>query len=145
MRIEPGQPSQNGRHERMHKTLASEGVYPVAQTAAEQQGRFDEFRQTFNTVRPHHALGLKTPASVYHPSPRPFPEKVKGFDYPDHFTTRKVHAHGCFVWHQKHTFASRVLANERIGLEQEADFMWSVYLGPVLLARFDEREGRSYS
>ncbi|MBD3850526.1 MAG: hypothetical protein IFK93_04470 [Acidobacteria bacterium] len=42
-------------------------------------------------------------------------------------------------------FVSRVLVNERIGLEPLLEGLWSVYLGPVLLARFDEREGRIYS
>lgn len=145
IRIEPGKPSQNGRHERMHKTLKQEAVYPPEANIDQQQLRFDEFRECFNTVRPHHALGMKRPGQVYRASPRPFPERLGHFEYPSDFTVRKVHGHGCFIWHSKHVFASRVLINERIGLDQVGDGIWSVYLGPVLLGRFDEREGRLYT
>lgn len=145
IRIEPGKPSQNGRHERMHRTLKDEGIYPPEQNAERQQPRFDDFKELFNFVRPHHALGKKTPAEVYHPSPRAFPEKLNEFEYPDDFTVRKVHGNGCIVWHQRHIFVSRVVINERVGLEALQEGLWSVYLGPVLLARFDDREGRIYS
>lgn len=145
IRIEPGKPSQNGRHERMHRTLKSEAVEPPQHDLKQQQRQFDDFRVRFNTIRPHHALGKMTPHEVYRTSPRDYPKKLSQFEYPHDFTTRKVHAHGCFVWHQKHIFVSRVLANERIGLEPLLEGLWSVYLGPMLLARFDEQEGRIYS
>ena len=145
IRIEPGKPSQNGRHERMHKTLKDEAVYPPEKNAEKQQWRFNEFRERFNNVRPHHALGKKTPAEVYQPSPRAFPKKLGELEYPDDFTVRKVHGNGCMIWHQKHIFVSHVLIDERVGLEPLLEGLWSVYLGPMLLARFDEREGRIYS
>jgi putative transposase len=43
-RIEPGKPQQNGRHERMHRTLKAECARPPAQSLAAQQRRFDQFR-----------------------------------------------------------------------------------------------------
>lgn len=145
IRIEPGKPSQNGRHERMHRTLKTEAAETPQKDLKQQQRHFDDFRVRFNTVRPHHALGKLTPDQVYRPSPRKYPQKLSHFEYPYDFTIRKVHAHGCFVWHRKHVFVSTVLANERIGLEPLQEGLWSIYLGPVLLARFDEQEGRIYS
>jgi len=70
-RIEPGKPQQNGRHERMHGTLKAETSRPPAASPAEQQARFEHFRQDFNHVRPHEALDQNPPASCYSPSPRP--------------------------------------------------------------------------
>jgi putative transposase len=61
-RIEPGQPQQNGRHERMHRTLKAETAKPPAASPAAQQPRFDEFRIEFNQQRPHEALGQTPPA-----------------------------------------------------------------------------------
>ncbi|MEJ0048544.1 MAG: integrase core domain-containing protein [Rhodospirillales bacterium] len=55
--IVPGRPQQNGRHERMHRTLKDETTRPAAATLAEQQARFDVFRREFTEVRPHQALG----------------------------------------------------------------------------------------
>ena len=145
IRIEPGKPCQNGRHERMHKTLKDEAVYPPERNAEKQQHRFDAFRERFNNVRPHHALGKKTPAEVYQPSSRAFPKNLGDFEYPDDFTIRKVHGNGCIIWRQKHIFVSHVLIDERVGLEPLLEGLWSLYLGPMLVARFDEREGRIYS
>jgi transposase InsO family protein len=69
-RIEPGEPQQNGRHERMHRTLKEETAKPPAPTLREQQDRFDEFRRCFNERRPHEALKFATPASLYVASAR---------------------------------------------------------------------------
>ena len=50
--IEPGCPQQNGRHERMHKTLKQQTTRPPAATLRGQQRRFDRFRTEFNEERP---------------------------------------------------------------------------------------------
>jgi putative transposase len=83
-----------------------------------------------------------TPDKVYRSSPRPFPERLPELEYPDDFAIRKIHGHGCFIWRSKHVFVSRVLINERIALEPLGDGLYSVFFGPLLLARFDERESR---
>jgi putative transposase len=66
-RIMPGHPEQNGRHERMHLTLKSEATRPAAANVLQQQGRFDAFVHRYNHERPHQALNMKTPASLYTP------------------------------------------------------------------------------
>ena len=76
-RIEPGKPEQNGRHERMHKTLKAETAAPPAAGLAQQQRRFDYFRHQFNQQRPHEALGQRTPAQHYAPSPRQYPARLE--------------------------------------------------------------------
>jgi transposase InsO family protein len=75
-RIYPGQPQQNGRHERMHGTLKAQTCAPPAATPAEQQERFDEFRAEFNDDRPHEALGQRPPKQFYAPSLRPYPRRL---------------------------------------------------------------------
>ena len=75
-RIAPGHPEQNARHERMHRTLKAEATKPVRLDLATQQARFDEWRKEFNEVRPHEALGQKTPATYYQPSPRLLPAEL---------------------------------------------------------------------
>jgi len=71
-RIQPAHPQQNGRHERMHLTLKKEATKPAAANFLQQQARFDKFIEIFNNERPHEALGMKCPAEVYQPSPRPY-------------------------------------------------------------------------
>jgi transposase InsO family protein len=64
-RIEPGKPEQNGRHERMHRTLKQETAEPPKANLREQQRAFDVFRQEYNQERPHAALGDRTPGESY--------------------------------------------------------------------------------
>ncbi len=71
--INPGQPQQNCRHERMHRTLKAETARPPAASSPEPQARFDAFCHNFNHNRRHEALGQRTPAEFYQPSPRPMP------------------------------------------------------------------------
>lgn len=140
--IEPASPQQNGRHERMHKDLKAEATIPPAGNRAAQQRRFNIFRVDFNEVRPHEALDNKTPASVYEPSPRPFPAKLCTPEYPAHFETRKVSTNGGIRWHSAWVNVSHLLGGEFIGLEEVAPDVWAVYFGPVTLGWLHVRKGR---
>src|SRR2546426_8126936 len=88
-RIAAGHLEQNGRHERMHRTLKQEAAQPPAANRREQQRALDRFRQEYNQVRPHEALG-QTPASLYEPSPRKFPAQVPEPAYPQSMVVRSV-------------------------------------------------------
>ncbi len=140
--IEPGHPEQNGRHERMHRTLKAEAIRPAAASPPAQQRRLNAFRQEYNELRPHEALGQVPPAVHYRPSPRPYHRAPRYVEYPRHFETRLVSANGGIRWHHQWVNVSHVLAEEYIGLEETADGVWSVYFGPLLLGRFDERDYR---
>lgn len=63
-RIKPGNPLQNGRHERMHLTLKRETTRPPGMNSLQQQARFDDFVLEFNTERPHEGLEMKRPADL---------------------------------------------------------------------------------
>ncbi len=89
--IEPGEPQQNGTHERMHRTLKKEATIPPEKNLGFQQHRFDFFQNEYNGERPHEALGMKTPSSLYTPSERRMPKRLKHFDYPSHFEVRRCH------------------------------------------------------
>lgn len=141
-RIAPGHPEQNGRHERMHRTLKAETARPPAEDLGGQQQRFDAFLREFNHERPHEALGQVTPASVHTPSPRPLPEAPPAPAYPGHFEVRQVKAGGEIRFRQQFLFVSQALHGEAVGLEEEADGVWSLFYYHLLLGRFHERELR---
>jgi putative transposase len=136
-RIEAGHPEQNGRHERMHRTLEQETMSPMAATRKAQQRRFDEFRREFNEVRPHEALGMQTPASCYTLSPRPFPARVREPEYGSSQRVRKVHLRGQFWWKYEEVFLTETLIGERIGLEPIDERWYSVYFAQFPIACFD--------
>ena len=108
-----------------------------------QQKRFDEFRHVYNNERPHETLGQKRPATLYRSSPRPYPESLPSIEYAGHLETRKVGHNGMIRWKNDVLVTSKTLRG-RGGLEEIDDGIWSLYYGPVLLARFDERPRRFY-
>ncbi len=137
--IEPGKPQQNGRHERMHKTLKQETTRPPAKTMRGQQRRFDRFVQEFNEERPHEALEQDTPASRYATSSRSFPIKLPPIEYPAHFEKRLMSRNGGFRWASKRVPLSHLLEGQYIGLEEVGDGIWDVYFSHVRLGQMDER------
>jgi len=141
-RIEPGHPEQNPRHERMHRTLKEDSASPPAADARRQQEAFDCFREDFNHHRPHEALGQKTPASVYQPSPRPCPRHLPKIESPDPCQVRRVRPCGTIRWQGREICMVRPLIGEFVGLTQKDEDRWLIYFGPVLLAEWNQRRQR---
>jgi transposase InsO family protein len=141
-RIEPGKPAQNGRHERMHRTLKQETASPPHPSQRKQQQAFDRFRDEYNYERPHEALSLKTPASLYHSSNRHYPLRDPQVTYPDTMVTRFVKSQGDISWKNHHVYLSETLAGELVGLQQVSDRVWDIYFGPIRLAQLDTTEKR---
>ena len=137
--IEPGKPQQNGRHERMHRTLKDETTRPAAASLAAQQRKFNVFREEFNHERPHEALDQQTPASCYSASPRKMPEKLPSLEYPDRFEVRYVSANGGIRWNRGWINVSTVCIGEYVGLEEIDNGIWNVYFGPLKLGRLIEQ------
>jgi putative transposase len=136
-RIYPGKPQQNGRHERMHGTLKSQTCKPPAQTPAEQQQRFDAFREEYNFERPHEALGLKPPAEFYHASPRPFCERLEDPCYSPHEQVRRVRTSGEIRWRGGLLFISEALIGEAVGISEREDGHFLIRFADVPLVLID--------
>ena len=142
-RIEPGAPQQNGRHERMHRTLKEATAQPPARSLVAQQQRFDSFRQEYNEQRPHEALGQATPASVYEPSARQYPERLpEPRGYPEDWEKRNVRQNGEFRWQGEYIYLSQSLAGQEIGLELVGEGRWAVHFETLRLGVLDERKKR---
>ncbi|HTX40995.1 MAG TPA: integrase core domain-containing protein [Acidobacteriaceae bacterium] len=139
-RIEAGHPEQNGRHERMHRTLKQD-LQPAHHWRA-QQRELDRFRLDFNQLRPHQALGMQTPASLYQPSPRPYPARVPEIEYPDTMEVRTIHSHGHFHWKKKDIFLTEVLWGESIGLLPLGNNLFHIYFAHQPLVGFDAGRGK---
>ena len=137
--IAPASPQQNGRHERMHRTLKAEATRPPSGNLQAQQVRFNRFRQEYNDDRPHEALDQETPGSVYRSSPRALPRTLAPLEYPGHFEVRLVSRNSGIRWKKHWVCVTHTLAGEYVGLEEVDDGLWDVYFGPVKLGRMNER------
>ncbi len=140
--IEPASPYQNGRHERMHRTLKNKATLPPSSSLRAQQIRFNKFRRVFNHERPHEAIGMLTPADLYRSSDRRFTDRPDPLEYPDHFELRLVSQDASIRWKSRKVFVSSLLARRTIGLEQVGDRVWSAYFGPLHLGWLDEYDYR---
>lgn len=137
---QPAHPQQNGKHERMHRTLKAETTRPPGQNLKAQQRKFDRWRSEFNVERPHESLAMASPAALYVPSLRPYPKKIEHPTYPAHFEVRYVSRNNGIRWNRRWINVSATLREEYVGCEEIADGVWNVWFGPLLLGRFDERQ-----
>ena len=140
--IQPGRPDQNGRHERLHRTLKHDTARPPAATWAAQQRRLQRFRHVYNVERPHEALAQRPPAELYVPSPRPYPRALPPLEYPAHVVVRRVGLRGSVSWSGRDLSVSHTLAGEDVAFTEVDDGGWAVHFGPVFLGHFDERRWR---
>lgn len=141
-RIETARPEQNGRHERLHRTLKESAIRPPRSNQAEQQRAFDRFVYEYNYQRPHEALGQKTPASVYKPSVKPYPAKTPSVEYDSDVIVRQVHNKGEIKWKGSLIYVSEALAGEPVALKQLDNNLWEIRFSFHHLGILDERTGK---
>jgi|SRR5688572_22509884 len=136
--IAPGKPQQNGRLERLHRTLEEETASPPARDVRAQQRAFDPWRREYNHDRPHDSLQLGTPASVYAPSSRHYPRPLVKLELDPFTQVARIDKNGCITWHRRPLFISSALKHEYVQIEPTDEVRWAVSWGPILLGHLDE-------
>jgi len=140
---DPGHPEHNGSHERMHKELKAEATQPPGYSLGRQQQKFDEFRQEYNEIRPHQALGQQRPQQLYYRSAKQYRTESRLWDYPQGMDVRYVCRNGAIRWGVgKWVMVSTTLIEKYIALEQFAEDQWRVYYRNMLLGYLDGRSLR---
>jgi putative transposase len=139
-RIKPGNPQQNGRHERMHLTLKKEATKPAAKNLLQQQDKFDRFIDTYNRDRPHQAIGMKYPAELYQKSARPY-RGIGELEYPFHDRTITVTNCGRICIGKRKINLSTVFAGQNVGVKEVSDKVWLVSFMKYDLGFFDQELG----
>lgn len=135
--IRPGKPSENGAHERFHRTLKAAATKPAAKSLSSQQKRFDEFRDEYNSHRPHRSLkDRRPPKDFYVNSLRPYPEKLPSLVYPEQAIMRLV-CGGVIKWRNDRIFVSSNLSGQYVGIIEDAEDTLSVRYGNLQLGRIN--------
>jgi len=140
-RIKPGNPQQNGRHERMHLTLKKEATRPAAKNFLRQQEKFDRFLDEYNQQRPHQAIGMKYPAELYRPSARPY-TGLGELEYPMHDRTITVTSCGRICIGRQKINLSHAFAGQNVGIKEVSEKIWLVSFMQYDLGFFDHESGR---
>lgn len=141
-RIKKGCPQQNGRHERMHRTLKYEALDPIAHTMKEQQKQFDLFRIEYNNDRPHESLDQHPPTRYYRKSTRPYVEKPVEPEYDYSYTVRRVRSSGDIKLHGKMYFLTELLHGQPIGLKEVDDGLMAIYYSFYQLGLIDLKKNK---
>jgi putative transposase len=134
--INPGCPEENGRHERFHLTLKQDVASPPKETLALQIKAMKQFEAEYNFERPHEAINMKTPGSIYHSSPRKWNGILQPPEYDRSlFEVRKVETVGRIYWQGGRIFIGEALRGEYVGLKPSNTNIWECYYGPVYLGQ----------
>lgn len=141
-RIDLGHPEQNGRHERMHRTLKKATALPAQGDLGRQNKAFKKFIDEFNYIRPHEALGNNKPCNVYNSSHKEYPSKMPEVIYPEERLIRKVRSNGQVKLNGKLIFISELLYGEPVGILQIEDGIWDIAFSRLGLGIIDERRGK---
>ena len=141
-RSRPASPQDNGRHERMHRTLKQETLRPPARTARLQQDAFHHFQKIYNDERPHESLDYKTPASCYERSLRAFPRRVPEVEYDTDLDVRRISEKGDLNWKGERAFISETFAHQYLGLRASHERYYEVLYGPLAIGWLDTFELR---
>lgn len=141
VRIVPGRPQQNGIHERMHRSLSEWLKFNLREDLRRQQFAFNRFRREFNEIRPHEALGMKTPISALG-TYKPYPRKKPRVEYDSTMTVRAVRSNGYIKWNGIQIFVSEVLTGANIGLRKIDTHLWTISYGHVQIGFLDELQQR---
>ena len=136
-RSRPGSPQDNGRYERMHRTLKQETLRPPERNRRRQQDAFHAWQKIYNHERPHESLDYRTPASCYQRSLRAFPRRVPEMEYDADVHVRRISEKGDLKWKGERTFVSETFAYEYVGLRASDDRYHEVLYGPLVVGWFD--------
>ena len=141
-RIEKGCPEENGRHERMHRTLKSDALDPVARNIKEQQKQFDVFQHDYNNFRPHEALNDQPPCDYYKKSDRPYIEHPHPPEYAYDYLVRHVRQSGDIKLMGRMFYLTESLAGQPVGLKEVADGIWQLQYSFYVLGSVDLRKNK---
>ena len=121
--------------------MKEEVALQPAKTYGQQAIQLKEFQDYFNEIRPHEALGGRTPSELYQPSTKPWKEEALGPTYPSDWLQRKVDASGQISVHGNRPFITESLKGEILGLEHCCPGVYDIYYGPIYLGQLDCAKG----
>ena len=110
-------PQTQGKVERFHGEL-ERALQRRGAPRQEPQPWLDQFRWEHNQVRPHEALAMQTPASVWRTSPRRFDPRPPPWEYPAGTHVLKVDCQGKLDAYGKRWKISRALRGQWVQLQR---------------------------
>ena len=135
--IAPGHPEQNGGHEQMHRVMKAETTRPPSRNRRAQQRRTDRWLSVYNQLRPHEALGQRTPAEVYRPQAEGRRNGI--LNYPRGWVVRRVRSNGQIKWQGRKRFVGEAFVGYPVGLKPGRK-KWTIYFGRLVIGELWEQD-----
>jgi transposase InsO family protein len=135
-------PQTQGKVERLHRSMTAALLRRGTPAAEHRQAWLDQFRYEYNFVRPHQALGMRTPSQLWRKSTRPYQPSPAAWSYPSGFETVEVTPHGQIRVQGRYYWVSGALAGEQLGAV-EAEGRLLLYFRRTLVHELDLQPGRA--
>ena len=136
-RSAPGHPEHNGSHERMHLDMKKELQNKVFGDLKQHQKMFDKWKKEFNEVRPHEALGMKTPKECYAKSERKYWGPDAEADYQYKMKSRMVNDRGFFTLKTKRIFVGNPFSGYYVGVKERVGKRTEVWFAGLKLGEIN--------
>lgn len=137
-------PQTQGKIERFHRTMKHELLnHTEIADIEDAQTKFRLWQDKYNNLRPHEALGMKTPGEVYEPSQRQYESKVKEFEYGGEHHVLKVNSWGYVRFNGWQVYLSETMANQYIEFRTSSDGeTFAACYRNFKIAEFDTEDGQ---
>lgn len=136
----PAHPQDNGSHEQFHRVMKRETIRPPAHTIRGQQHRITVWLHGYNSLRPHEALGQKTPAQLYRKSRLRFPLTLPRLEYTAGYQVRNVRSNGEIRWKGRKRFIGEAFVRQSVGLKQLRRGIYAVYFASLLIGHLHDKD-----
>ena len=115
-------PQTQGKIERFHRTMKQELLnHTSTSNIDDAQVKLENWRKKYNTIRPHEALGMKTPGQVYMASTRTYPEKIQNWEYGGQYHVIKVNSWGYARFDKWQVYLSETMIGKHIEFRPSPD------------------------
>ena len=115
-------PQTQGKIERFHRTIKQELLnHTVMADIQDAQCKFELWRNKYNNIRPHEALGMRTPGEVYTPSSKQLSGTIKKFEYGGEYHVIKVNSWGYVRFDKWQVYLSETMSGQYIEFRPSPD------------------------
>jgi transposase InsO family protein len=140
----PFHPQTQGKDERLHRTLENDLLKGITWTTNDQcQYHFDTWREVYNWQRPHEALKMDVPGTLYRASVRQFPEQLPPIQYDPQDQIRKVDIEGHIFYLNRRFRVSKALRHQYVAIRPTADGIYDVFFCKQKVATISFRDNNN--
>lgn len=136
-------PQTQGKIERFHRTMKQELLNHTPITdIADAERKLSLWRDKYNNLRPHEALGMRRPAEVYEPSRRPYCEEIRPYEYGGEYHVIKVNSWGYVRFANWQIYLSETMIDRHIEFRpsQDGETFFACYRN-FKIAEFSSEDG----